>query len=233
LTAGARECYLIEEPMAAAIGSNVSVFEPTGVMTVDIGGGTTEIAVISLGGIVVNRSLKVAGYDMDQAIVHYIRLKHGLMIGEKTAEEVKIKIGSAYSKSQKLKDKSQKDEQQQSERVALVRGRDVERGLPRSLRISESEIREAIGSVINEIVDSVMEVVEETPPELTADILEHGILLTGGGALIKGIDELIVERTKLPVTIVEDPLTTVVRGCAKLLDDPALLNQVKVTGGLR
>ncbi len=235
LSAGARECYLIEEPMAAAIGAGVSVFEPTGVMTVDIGGGTTEIAVISLGGIVVNRSLKMAGYDMDQAIVHYIRLKHGLIIGEKTAEEVKIKIGSAYTKSQKAKDSRQKTEEkeQQEEKVALVRGRDVERGLPRSLRITEREIREAIGPVINDIIDSVMEVVEETPPELTSDILEHGILLTGGGALLKGIDELIVDRTKLPVTIVEDPLTTVVRGCAKLLDDPALLNQVKVTGGLR
>lgn len=235
LSAGARECYLIEEPMAAAVGSNVSVFEPTGVMTVDIGGGTTEIAVISLGGIVVNRSLKVAGYDMDQAIVHYIRLKHGLIIGEKTAEEVKLKIGSAFSKSkkQKEKNKNEKGEAIETERVALVRGRDVERGLPRSLRVTETEIREAIGPVINEIVDSVMEVVEETPPELTSDILEHGILLTGGGALIKGIDDVIVEKTKLPVTIVEDPLTTVVRGCAKLLDDPALLNQVKVTGGLR
>ncbi len=235
LSAGARECYLIEEPMAAAIGAGVSVFEPTGIMTVDIGGGTTEIAVISLGGIVVNRSLKMAGYDMDQAIVHYIRLKHGLIIGEKTAEEVKLKIGSAYTKSQKAKDSRQKTEEkdQHEEKVALVRGRDVERGLPRSLRITEGEIREAIGPVINDIIDSVMEVVEETPPELTSDILEHGILLTGGGALLKGIDELIVERTKLPVTIVEDPLTTVVRGCAKLLDDPALLNQVKVTGGLR
>lgn len=236
LTAGARECYLIEEPMAAAVGAGVSVFEPTGVMTVDIGGGTTEIAVISLGGIVVNRSLKVAGYEMDQAIVHYIRLKHGLIIGEKTAEEVKLKIGSAFSKNQKLKSKDQKENSEPSvdvERVALVRGRDVERGLPRSLRITESEIREAIGPVINTIVDSVMEVVEETPPELTSDILEHGILLTGGGALIKGIDDVIVERTRLPVTIVEDPLTTVVRGCAKLLLDPALLNQVKVTGGLR
>lgn len=252
LTAGARECYLIEEPMAAAIGSGVSVFEPTGVMTVDIGGGTTEIAVISLGGIVVNRSLKVAGYDMDQAIVHYIRLKHGLIIGEKTAEEVKIKIGSAYTKSKKseskIKNKGEKEQSKKdkdnldleskmqdsnTERVALVRGRDVERGLPRSLRITETEIREAIGPVINDIVDSVMEVVEETPPELTADILEHGILLTGGGALIKGIDDLIVERTRLPVTVVEDPLTTVVRGCAKLLDNPALLSQVKVTGGLR
>ena len=245
LSAGARECYLIEEPMAAAIGAGVSVFEPTGIMTVDIGGGTTEIAVISLGGIVVNRSLKLAGYDMDQAIVHYIRLKHGLIIGEKTAEEVKIKIGSAYTKVKKTGEKRQETESENqsdsrlvasessSEKVALIRGRDVERGLPRSLRITESEIREAIGQVINDILDSVMEVVEETPPELTSDILEHGILLTGGGALLKGIDELIVERTKLPVTIVEDPLTTVVRGCAKLLDNPALLNQVKVTGGLR
>ncbi len=248
LTAGARECYLIEEPMAAAIGAGVSVFEPTGVMTVDIGGGTTEIAVISLGGIVVNRSLKVAGYDMDQAIVHYVRLKHGLIIGEKTAEDVKLKIGSAYGREKKLGDRSSKlgknsEEQDsssklpspnsQTERVALIRGRDVERGLPRSLRITESEIREAIGPVINDIVDSVMEVVEETPPELTSDILEHGILLTGGGALIKGIDDVIVERTKLPVAIVEDPLTTVVRGCAKLLVNQNLLNQVKVTGGLR
>lgn len=233
LTAGARECYLIEEPMAAAVGCNVSVFEPTGVMTVDIGGGTTEIAVISLGGIVVNRSLKIAGYDMDQAIVHYIRLRHGLIIGEKTAEEVKIKIGSAYTKSKKQKEKSKEEKAENGEKVALVRGRDVERGLPRSLRITESEVREAIGPVINNIIDSIMEVVEETPPELTSDILERGILLTGGGALIKGIDDLIVEQTKLPVTIVEDPLTTVVRGCAKLLDDPALLNQVKVTGGLR
>ena len=244
-SAGAREVFLIEEPMAAAIGAGVSVFEPTGIMTVDIGGGTTEIAVISLGGIVVNRSLKLAGYDMDQAIVHYIRLKHGLIIGEKTAEEVKIKIGSAYTKVKKTGEKRQETESENqsdsrlvasessSEKVALIRGRDVERGLPRSLRITESEIREAIGQVINDILDSVMEVVEETPPELTSDILEHGILLTGGGALLKGIDELIVERTKLPVTIVEDPLTTVVRGCAKLLDNPALLNQVKVTGGLR
>lgn len=233
LSAGARECYLIEEPMAAAIGIGVSVFEPTGVMTVDIGGGTTEIAVISLGGIVVNRSLKVAGYDMDQAIVHYIRLKHGLIIGEKTAEEVKLKIGSAFSNAQKTKAKNEKGDEKTAERVALVRGRDVERGLPRSLRITEAEIREAIGPVVNEIVDSVMEVVEETPPELTSDILEHGILLTGGGALIKGIDNVIIEKTRLPVTVVEDPLTTVVRGCAKLLDDPKLLSQVKVTGGLR
>ena len=176
---------------------------------------------------------------MDQAIIHYIRLRHGLIIGEKTAEDVKLKIGSAYHKNQKTQakqrtaDSGQEQKDATSERVALVRGRDVERGLPRSLRITESEIREAIGPVISQIVDSVMEVVEETPPELTSDVLEHGILLTGGGALIKGIDELIVERTKLPVTVVEDPLTTVVRGCAKLLENQNLLNQVKVTGGLR
>lgn len=247
LTAGARECYLIEEPMAAAVGAGVSVFEPNGIMMVDIGGGTTEVAVISLGGIVVNRSIKVAGYDMDQAIVHYIRLRHGLIIGEKTAEEVKIKIGSVYksvkSKTKNLEEKSKAVAlpesknveiiEEKKEKVALIRGRDVETGLPKSLRITETEVREAMGPILNEIIDGIMEVVEETPPELTSDILEHGILLTGGGALLKGVDDLIVERTKIPVTVVDDPLTTVVRGCAKLLSDEKLLNQVKVTGGLR
>lgn len=261
LQAGARECFLIEEPMAAAIGANVSVFEPTGVMVVDIGGGTTEIAVISLGGIVVNRSLKIAGNEMDQAIIHYSRLRHGLLIGEKTAEEIKIKIGSAYKKSQKSKvlprgkvgknqtstDESGKEEkelkregensaeieQEGRERIAIIRGRDIETGLPKSLRINETEIREAISPVVAQIVDGMLEVIEETPPELTADILEHGIMLTGGGSLLPGIDELIVERTKIAVILVEDPLTTVVRGAAHLLSEPALLNQVKVTGGLR
>ncbi len=240
LTAGARECYLIEEPMAAAIGAGVSVYEPTGIMTVDIGGGTTEVAVISLGGIVVNRSVKVAGYDMDQAIVHYIRLRHGLIIGEKTAEEVKLRIGSVYKKEKAVGKKKAAESkesveitEEKKERVALVRGRDLETGLPKSLRITESEVREAIAPVINEIVDGVMEVVEETPPELTSDILEHGILLTGGGSLLRGVDDLIIERTKIPVTVVDEPLTTVVRGCAKLLTDEKLLSQVKVTGGLR
>lgn len=250
LTAGARACYLIEEPMASAIGANVSVFEPTGVLIVDIGGGTTEIAVISLGGIVVNRSLKVAGNDMDNAIIHYVRLRHGLVIGEKTAEEVKLGIGSAYKKTRKAKgtrltsegqeearrehlEDIQIEEAGRGEKVALIRGRDIETGLPRSLRITESEIREAISPVVSEIVDNVMDVIEETPPELTSDILEHGILLTGGGSLLSGIDDLIIEKTKIPVTLIEDPLTTVVRGCAKLLNDPETLNRVKVTGGLR
>lgn len=240
LTAGARECYLIEEPMAAAVGAGVSVFEPQGVLMVDIGGGTTEIAVISLGGIVVNRSIKIAGYDMDQALVHYIRLRHGLVIGERTAEEVKVRIGSAYrgshTRNEKKKDSEDKTIEvieNKKEKVALIRGRDVETGLPKSLRITETEVREAIAPVINEIIDGIMEVVEETPPELTADVLEHGILLTGGGALLQGVDDLIVDRTKIPVTVVDDPLTTVVRGCAKLLEDEKLLSQVKVTGGLR
>lgn len=258
LQAGARECYLIEEPMAAAIGSGVSVFEPTGVMTIDIGGGTTEIAVISLGGIVVNRSLKIAGNEMDAAIIHYIRLRHGLLIGEKTAEEVKIKIGSAYNKKPRTKTPSlgrqvktkevkddistaldKKEEEVhvdggiKGEKVAVISGRDIESGLPKSLRITETEIREAIGPVISQIVDTVMEVIEETPPELTSDILEHGILLTGGGSLLSGVDDLIIERTKIPVTVVNDPLTTVVRGTARLLEDAAMLSRVKVTGGLR
>jgi rod shape-determining protein MreB len=225
--------------MAAAIGAGVSVFEPTGVMIVDIGGGTTEIAVISLGGIVVNRSIKLAGTEMDQAIINYVRLRHGLIIGEKTAEDTKIKIGSAFQKSEKRKAKNAKEkgteeeELESRDKVAVIRGRSVETGLPRSLKISESEVREAIGPVISQIIDSIEEVIEETPPELTSDILEHGILLTGGGSMISGIDELILDRTKVPVTLVKDPLTTVVRGCATLLEDQETLNRVKVTGGLR
>lgn len=249
LQAGARECFIVEEPMAAAVGAGISVFEPTGVLIVDIGGGTTEIAVISLGGIVVNRSIKIAGNEMDAAIIHYIRLRHGLLIGEKTAEEVKIRIGSAYKGRSRVqrakldtveeKELEKQDmaeveiEKEGKEKVAVIRGRDIETGLPKSLRISETEIREAIGPVVSEIVDSVMEVIEETPPELTSDILDRGIMLTGGGSMLAGVDELIVERTKISVILVDDPLTTVVRGTAKLLENPGMLNQVKVTGGLR
>ena len=232
LSAGARACYLIEEPMAAVIGAGVNVFEPTGVMTVDIGGGTTEIAVISLGGIVVNRSLRVAGADMDQAIINYIRLRHGLIIGEKTAEDLKIKIGSVYENGDKKKG-SDKTNDERRDKVALIRGRDIETGLPRSLRINAAEVREAMSPVASKIVEQIFEVIEETPPELTSDILEYGVLLTGGGSLIPGMDSLIIEHAKIPVTLVTDPLTTVVRGTGKLLEDEQLLNHVKVTGGLR
>ena len=260
LSAGAREAFLIEEPMAAAIGEGISVFAPTGKMVVDIGGGTTEIAIISLGGIVVSRSLKIAGDEMDQAISHYIRLRHGLLLGEKTVEDLKIKLGTAYERklkvtrsksvrqaqdeisgqeSQKLKVdeeqrlESKKNDEKENDRVAIVRGRDIESGLPKSLRVTEVEVREALAPVVSKIVEAVADVLEEAPPELTSDILEHGILLTGGGSLLYGLDQLIVDRTHIPVIRSEDPLTTVVRGTGKVLEDENLLNRVKVIGGLK
>lgn len=248
LSAGAREAFLIEESMAAAIGEGISVFAPTGAMVVDIGGGTTEIAIISLGGIVVSKSLLCAGDEMDRVIMHYIRLRHGLLLGERTAEELKIKIGSTYenskfkNKNSKLKEeKSKTDEKEDSkaeleknrDRVAVVRGRDIETGLPKSLRVTEVEVREALAPVISEIIEGISEVLEEAPPELTSDILEHGILLTGGGSLLPGIDKIIVERTHIPVIKSEDPLTTVARGTGKVLEDAELLQRVKVIGGLK
>ncbi len=243
LSAGAREAFLIEEPMAAAIGENISVFSPTGIMIVDVGGGTTEIAIISLGGIVVSKSLKIAGLEMDNAIIHYVRLRHGLIMGERTAEDVKIKIGSAYAKSGKLKVESGKLKEEttpnsqlrthNSERMAVVRGRDIETGLPKSLRLSEVEIREALAPVLSQIVEAVADVLQEAPPELTNDILTHGILLTGGGSLLTGFDQLIMERTRIPVVLSEDPLTSVVRGTGKVLEDDKLLQRVKVVGGLK
>ncbi len=228
LTSGAREAFLIEEPMAAAIGENVSVFAPTGIMIVDIGGGTTEIAIISLGGIVVSRSLKIAGQEMDNAILHYVRLRHGLIMGQRTAEDVKIKIGSAYEPKSKVK-----SEKSKVDRMAVVRGRDIETGLPKSLRLTEVEIREALAPVLAEIMEAISDVLQEAPPELTNDILAHGILLTGGSSLLAGLDQLIVERTKIPVVLSEDPLTSVVRGTGKVLENDELLQRVKVVGGLK
>lgn len=230
LNAGAREAFLIEEPMAAAIGENVSIFLPTGVMVVDVGGGTTEIAIISLGGIVVSKSLKLAGDDMDKSIANYIRLRHGLLLGEKTSEDLKIKIGSAMEvKGAKLKVQDNTG----NEKMAIVRGRDIETGLPKSLRVTEVEVREALSPVLSKIIDAVGDVLEEAPPELTGDILEHGILLTGGGSLLPGLDSLISERTHIPVIRSEDPLTSVVRGTGKVLQDETLLSRVKVIGGLK
>lgn len=236
LSAGAREAFLIEEPMAAAIGEGISVFLSKGVMVVDIGGGTTEIAVISLGGIVVGRSLKVAGDDMDQAILHYIRLRHGLLLGERTAEDIKMKVGSAYQrklKGEKGKGKEEKGTEVDKDKMMIVRGRDIETGLPRSLRVSESEIREALSPILSQIVQAIADVLEETPPELLPDILEQGILLTGGGANLSGLDELIVEKVHMPVVVSSDPLTSVVRGTGKVLEDEKLLERVKVIGGLK
>ncbi len=249
LAAGAREAYLIEEPMAAVIGEGVSVFQSKGIMVVDVGGGTTEIAVISLGGIVVGRSMKLAGDDMDQGILHYIRLRHGLLLGERTVEDIKIKIGSAYEKKSKVKSQKSKvkedgKEDQQGgaplrqgyegqERMIIVRGRDIETGLPRSLRLSESEVREALTPILTRIVQAVADVLEETPPELLQDILEYGILLTGGGANLSGLDQLIVDKVHMPVLVSSDPMTSVVRGTGKALEDEKLLNRVKVIGGLK
>jgi rod shape-determining protein MreB len=235
LSAGARQAYLIEEPMAAAIGENVSVFAPTGIMVVDVGGGTTEIAVISLGGIVVSKSLKVAGDDMDTAITHYIRLRHGLLIGEATAEDLKVRIGSAYERNLKHKTENLKEdvEKREEDKAAIIRGRDIETGLPKSLRISEVEVREALSPVLTQIIDAIADVLEDAPPELTSDILTHGILLTGGGSQLPGFDHLIVERTHIPVIRSEDPLTSVVRGTGRVLEEDSLLQRVKVIGGLK
>lgn len=215
IMAGAREAYLIEEPMAAAIGAKLPIQESSGSFICDIGGGTTEIAVLSLGGIVVNRSIRTAGDEMDDAILTFIRVKYGILIGEPSSEAVKIAVGSAYPVGK-------------GDRQAVVRGRDIETGLPRSIRVSESEVREALAPVVQEIIEAVSETMEETPPELVGDILEHGIVLAGGGSLIRGIDKLIATETKMPVWITEDPQTAVVRGCGKLLDDAELLRHVKV-----
>lgn len=220
LSAGARQAFLIEEPMAAAIGAKLPVEEPDGCMIVDIGGGTTEMAVISLGGMVVNRSLRIAGDEMDEAIISYMRTRYGMLIGGKSAEDVKIEIGSAYP--------ADKDTE-----YSVVRGRDLSTGLPKSLKITASEIREALTPVTSQIVGTIQEMLEETPPELLTDIVERGIFLAGGGALIKGLDKKIAEETKIPVYLSDDPLTTVVRGCGEVLNNLDLLSKVKVTGGLR
>jgi len=219
LSAGARECYLIEEPMADAIGCNLRIEEPEGNFIVDIGGGTTEIAVISLGGMVLNRSIRVAGDEMDVDIIAYMRTRYGLLIGERTAEDLKIELGSAHPL--------------QKEKEAVVRGREIATGLPKSIKVSSVEIREAIASTITQIISEIHDVLEETPPELLSDILERGLIITGGGALIRNLNKRISEETKMPVWVADDPLTTVVRGCTKVLDDLDLLAKVRVTGGLK
>lgn len=221
LAAGARKAYLIEEPMAAAIGVGLPIDESSGSIIVDIGGGTTEIAVVSLGGIVVNKSIRVAGDELDEAIISYLRLKYGVLIGQPTAEEVKITLGSAHSGNN------------EEERYTVLRGRDLETGLPRSIKISASEVREALNPVIAQIINAIKDLLEETPPELVSDILNRGIALAGGGALLRNVDIAISEATKMPVWVADEPLTAVVRGTGKVLVDQKLLEKIKVTGGLR
>ncbi|HAA90785.1 MAG: Rod shape-determining protein MreB [Thermoanaerobacterales bacterium 50_218] len=212
LQAGAKEAFLIEEPMAAAIGAGLPVHEPTGNMIVDIGGGTTEVAVISLGGIVTSRSIRVAGDEMDEAIVQYIKRTYNLMVGERTAEEIKIKIGSAIWDGQ--------------EEVYEVRGRDLVTGLPKTVTINSQEVQEALSETVYMIVDAIKVCLERTPPELAADIMDRGIVLAGGGSLLRNLDRLISKETGIPVIMAEEPLYAVALGTGRVLENLQLLRRV-------
>ncbi|MFB6346673.1 MAG: rod shape-determining protein [bacterium] len=213
--AGAREIHIIEEPLAAAIGAEMPVYEPAGNMIVDIGGGTTEVAVISLGGLVVDRSVRVGGDEMDLSIANYLEDTYNLMVGMRTSEEVKMEIGSAYPTDDF------------DSRSFEIKGRDLDSGLPKTLSISGEEIREAMSDPIQEIVDNVKSTLEETPPELSADITERGIVITGGGAEMQGIDQLLAEHTGLPVSITENPLECVVKGTGMYLQEMKKLDRAK------
>jgi rod shape-determining protein MreB len=210
--AGAREVYLIEEPMAAAIGAGLPVQEPTGSMIVDIGGGTTEVAVISLSGIVYSQSVRIAGDEMDEAITQYLKRKYNLLVGERTSENVKIQIGSAYPFEEPRK--------------MEIKGRDLVDGIPKTLTINDSDIREALHDPVYAIVDAVKTALERTPPELAADIADKGIVLAGGGALLHGLDTLISQETHLKVRVADDPLSCVVLGTGKVIDELDLLKTV-------
>lgn len=212
LTAGAREAHLIEEPMAAAIGAGLPVAEPTGSMVVDIGGGTTEVAVISLGGIVVSKSVRIAGDELNEAIMTHMKRTYNLAIGERTAEDIKIKLGSAYKTAQ--------------EHTMEVRGLNLNEGLPRTVVITSSEIREAIAEDVTQIVNAVKTTLEKTPPELASDIIDRGIVLAGGGALLRGLDELISSETQISVHIADDPLSCVALGTGRVLEEFKALRQV-------
>ncbi len=213
--AGAREVYLVEEPMAAAIGAGLPISEAVGNMIVDIGGGTTDIAVISLGGIVVSRNLRIAGEKMNEDIIQYAREEFQLLIGEKTAEEIKISIGSVSPLKEKL--------------VATIRGRDLISGLPKEVLISDLEISEAIAPSVNAIISEIRSVVEETPPELISDLMSRGIILAGGGSLLRGFPEMVEKATGIPTRLAEDPLTAVVRGCGIILEDVESLKEILVS----
>jgi rod shape-determining protein MreB len=214
INAGAREAYLIDEPMAAAIGARLPVQEAAGNMVVDIGGGTTDIAVISLGGVVTSRNLRIAGDEMNEDIIRYCRDEYNLLIGEKTAEDVKIAIGSAYP----LKEKMQ----------LPVRGRDLVSGLPKEIVLNDDQVREALSRSIKIIINNIRTTIEETPPELLADIMQKGIILAGGGSLIRGLDKLVADQTEMPVRMMEDPLTAVVRGTGIVLEDIESLREILV-----
>ncbi len=214
LHAGAREVFMVEEPVAAAIGVGLPIQEPAGNMIIDIGGGTTEIAVISLAGTVFSRSIRIGGDEMDDAITEYLKKTYNLMIGERTAEDIKMKIGSAYPLEEEL--------------TMEVRGRDLVAGLPKMVIVSSEEIREALADPISQIIESVRITLERTPPELSADLIERGIVMAGGGSLLKGLDKLIQEETGLPVHVADDPLTAVALGTGKVLSEIHYLKKVTV-----
>jgi rod shape-determining protein MreB len=213
-SAGAREVYLIEEPMAAAIGAGLPITEPTGNMIVDIGGGTTEVAVISLAGIVYSKSVRVGGDKMDEAIIQHMKRKYNLLIGERTAEQIKCTIGTAYPTEEVM--------------TMEVKGRDLVAGVPKTMVVTSDEIRDSLQEPINAIVEAVRIALERTPPELAADIVDKGIVLAGGGALLKNLDVLLREETGLPVMVCEDPLSAVVLGSGKALDEVDLLKEVAI-----
>ncbi|WP_131918254.1 rod shape-determining protein [Heliophilum fasciatum] len=215
MQAGAKEAYLIEEPMAAAIGAGLPVHEPTGNMIVDIGGGTTEVAVISLGGIVTSKSIRVAGDEMDEAITQYIKRQYNLAIGERTAEEIKIQIGSAYL--ERREDQYAKFD---------VRGRDLLSGLPKTVTITAEEIQKALAETVMSIIDAIRVCLEKTPPELASDLMEHGIVMAGGGSLLRGLDRLVSIQTGMPVYIAEEPLSAVALGTGRVLENIPALRRV-------
>ena len=210
LAAGARRVHLIEEPIAAAIGAGIAIEEPVGRMVVDVGGGTSEMAVISLGGIVVSRSVRLGGYEMDEAIAHYLRSVYQLAIGSQTAERIKISIGSAVT--------------DEFEDTTEVRGRHLLTGLPTAVQLSSAEVRAAIAPILGEILQAIRDTLEETPPELAADIIDHGITLTGGGALLRGLDAIITQETGIPVHIADNPLDCVAQGTGMALEDMRMLS---------
>ncbi len=214
LKAKASEVYLVDQAMAAAIGAGLPITEPSGNMVVDIGGGTTDIAVISLAGIVYSKSVRVAGNEMDEAVIQYIKKKYNLLIGERTAEQIKLEIGSAFPLEEPI--------------TMEIKGRDLIEGIPKTLTVTDAEIREALSEPISLIVNAVRVALERTPPELSADIVDRGIVLTGGGSLLKNLDRLLREETGLPVSVAEDPLSSVVLGTGKMLSDFELLRKISL-----
>ena len=212
--AKASEVYLVEEAMAAAIGAGMPISEPAGNMVVDIGGGTTDIAVISLSGIVYSRAVRVAGNEMDEAIIQYIKREYNLLIGERTAEQVKVEMGSAFPLDEPLS--------------MEIKGRDLVKGIPKTITVSDSEIRDSLAETVNVIIEAVRVALEQTPPELSADIVDRGIVLTGGGSMLKNLDKRLREETGLPVAMAEDPLSSVVFGAGNMLSDFDLLRKISI-----